>query len=408
VQTLITYGLAQGALALSAFIKVPLIVGSGGNEAYAAVTLILSGWAVFAALADGLSQTSRVMLAERGAAHSQRVRRLVGGAASGEAVVAVIVAIGGLAVLSVSGGPIDLWLLLFGFAIACLPMAYAKGILEASNRTALSNATLVTNVVVSLPLVVLAAYLSGDRFWLCAATLAGVAAPYLVFAILSHEPGLRTIYAPSTTRQVVKSVAAATVYSFANVMAYAFDPIIVAALLTTADVSAFGLASRIMTLAMLLPLALGGLVSARVNTWRGELESSALLRRVLNLCLVLGGVGTIVSTLAVAVGPVLGRWLGRGVIETPFTLYLSLGVFAIISSATGPIFALFSGPGAVRFRAVVALVAGTANLGLSVVLVPYFGVSGPVVASIVCLIGMVLALVLRVRREMDSILVVHD
>ena len=127
-----------------------------------------------------------------------------------------------------------------------------------------------------------------------------------------------------------------TVYSFANVMAYAFDPIIIAAFLTSRDVSAFGLASRIMTLAMLLPLALGGLISARVNSWRGQMAPGDSSHRVRRLCLRLGAAGVIVSALAVAIGPVIGQWLGRGVIETPFTLYLAFGAYAVVSSATAP------------------------------------------------------------------------
>ena len=137
--------------ALSAFIKVPLIIGAGGNAAYAAVTLVLRAWAITAALADGLGQTlPRVMLAERGIGQSERVRRLVGGAASGEALVMTLVAVVGFVVLLAIGHSTELWLLYFGFAIVCPGVSYAKGILEASDRTALSNATLATNVIVSL------------------------------------------------------------------------------------------------------------------------------------------------------------------------------------------------------------------------------------------------------------------
>ena len=304
LKTLVAYGLAQSALALSAFIKVPLIIGAGGNAAYAAVTLILSAWAITAALADGLGQTSRVMLAERGIGQSERVRRLVGGAASGEALVMTLVAVVGFVVLLAIGHSTELWLLYFGFAIVCLPVSYAKGILEASDRTALSNATLATNVVVSLPLVALAAYFSGEEVWLCAATLGGVAAPFLVFAYLVRTPGLRILYRPRTTRQTMSTVFSTTVYSFANVMAYAFDPIIIAVFLTSRDVSAFGLASRIMTLAMLLPLALGGLISARVNSWREQTAPGDSYRRIRRLCLQMGAAGAIVSALAVAIGPV--------------------------------------------------------------------------------------------------------
>ena len=408
LRTLVAYGLAQSAFALSAFIKVPLIIGAGGNAAYAAVTLIISAWAITAALADGLGQTSRVMLAERGIGQSERVRRLVGGAASGEALVMTLVAVVGFVVLLAIGHSTELWLLYFGFAIVCLPVSYAKGILEASDRTALSNATLATNVVVSLPLVALAAYFSGGEVWLCAATLGGVAAPFAVFAYLVRTPGLRIFYRPRTTRQTMSTVFSTTVYSFANVMAYAFDPIIIAAFMTSREVSAFGLASRIMTLAMLLPLALGGLISARVNSWRGQTAPGDSYRPVRRLCLQLGAAGAIVSALAVAIGPVIGQWLGRGVIETPFTLYLAFGAYAVVSSATAPIFALFSGPGVAHFRAIVAMVAGIANLGLSALLIYPFGVAGPVVASLICLVAMVVMLLAKTRHGMDAIMMIHN
>ena len=99
--------------------------------------------------------------------------------------------------------------------------------------------------------------------------------------------------------------------------------------------------------------------------------------------------GVIVSALAVAIGPVIGQWLGRGVIDTTFTLYLAFGAYAVVSSATAPIFALFSGPGVAHFRAIVAIGAGIANHGLSALLIYPFGVAGPVVASLICLVAMV-------------------
>jgi O-antigen/teichoic acid export membrane protein len=205
----------------------------------------------------------------------------------------------------------------------------------------------------------------------------------------------------------MSTVFSTTVYSFANVMAYAFDPIIVAAFLTSRDVSAFGLASRITTLAMLLPLALGGLISARVNSWRGQTAWGDLYHRVSRLCLQMGAAGAIVSALAVSIGPVIGRWLGRGVIDTPFTLYLAFGAYAVVSSATAPIFALFSGPGVARFRAVVVVGAGIANLGLSSLLIYPLGVAGPVVASLICLVAMALVLLRKTRHGMDAIMMIH-
>lgn len=418
LSALSAYGLTQLLLAFSAFMKIPLIVGSVGPEGYGVIVLVMSAWTVINAMCEGLSQTSRVMMSEKGEDRDRAISISLGLSRVGIAESAVLVGIGlpmtGL--LGAIASPLVGWLgfALLAVATLTLPLATFKGFVEARERVIAVNVALTANVFVGLPAVFLATQGTNSVIVVAIASLVGSASPFIVYAWLERKVLRdRNFWSSCTTKTSslganLRPVASMTLWSFATVLAYAFDPFIVGAVLGLEASGAFGLASRVMTMAMVLPLGLNVLVASRVTRWRAVGDVSLLRSRVMRLCGQLAIPGLLLAIATAIIGPPVGRVLGGGEVPTPSNLYAILAAYAFITTASSPIFALFAGPRAARLRGWLALWVGSLNLLLSVVFSLWFGITGPAAASCICLCVMTVVLLVFFRRHPQKVMQTHQ
>lgn len=415
-QTLAAYGTTQAVLAAGAFARIPLLVAAVAATGYGSIVAFSGLCVVVIAVADGLAQTTRAMTAERHAPNFGRYNRIQNVATS-LSVVTVLSLLGGAAIaLAISPSPDNLWaaaLFCLGMSATALFGGPAKGLLEATGKTAQVHLLQTTTTLIGLPLLFATMYLSPSLVTASAVTGFGLAIPYLSYLVAargtlkrSKISVRRALYSLPRMRSVPewKSVMSMTTWTWANSLNYAFDASIVGLVAGAAAAGEFGLASRVMTLAMLLSLALNPLITARVSSWRTSFGYHALLRRVGRLSLWIGLTSVALSTLSVALGPWLAGVLSHNQISSPLPLYVALAVFATTSAITAPLMGLFAGSGGASFRAKFSAIMALVNVCLSVIATIYIGNSGPVISSTITLVALSVILLIRMRNEPQKIM----
>lgn len=415
-QTLAAYGTTQAVLAVGAFARIPLLVAALAATGYGSIVAFSGLCVIVIAIADGLAQTTRAITAEHHSPNYRRYNRIQN-VASSFAVVIVSSLIGGAIIaLLVSPSVDNPWaaaLFCLGLSATALFGGPAKGLLEATGKTAQVHLLQTSTTVVGLPLLFAVMYFSPSLLTASAATGLGLAMPYLSCQLVAGKV-LRTanihlrhsLYGLRRTIRIseLRAVMSMTVWTWANSLNYAFDASIVALLVGTAAAGEFGLASRVMTLAMLLSLALNPLITARVSSWRTSHSYEELLRRVGILSLWIGLASATLSTASAIIGPWLARLLSHNQLSGPFSLYVALAVFSTTSAVTAPLMGLFAGAGGSKFRAKASAVVAVANICLSIVLTFYIGVSGPIISSVFTLLILSMILLIRMRSKPHKIM----
>lgn len=410
-RTLAAYGTTQAVLAVGAFARIPLLVASVAATGYGSIVAFSGLCIVVIAIADGLAQTTRAITAERPSPNFGRYNRIQN-MASLFALFAVSSLLAGAAVaLVLSPSPDNPWaaaLACIGLAATSLVGGPAKGLLEATGRTAQVHLLQTSTTVVGLPVLFAAIFLSPSLVAAAAATGFGLALPYLSYWVVAGRT-LKTakvrlrhkLYGLSRTRRTreYRSVKNMAIWSWSNSLNYAFDASIVGLIAGMAAASEFGLASRIMTLAMLLSLALNPLITARVSSWRTSFNYGELLHKVGALSLWIGLTSIVLSAISVVLGPWLAGLLSHNQIDSPLSLYIALAIFATTSAVTAPLMGLFAGAGGAKFRAKASAILAIANICLSIIFTLHIGVSGPIISSTFTLI--VLSAILWAKMKSD-------
>jgi O-antigen/teichoic acid export membrane protein len=193
------------------------------------------------------------------------------------------------------------------------------------------------------------------------------------------------------------------VLQVASAAAYESDSIIVAQILGPRAVTQFAIPMRLFMLApLLLTLVVTPLWPAygeAATRGDGRWLTSAL-RRSLMLAL---GTSLIISVLLFAFGkPIINIWVGGSV--TPSLLLLgALGIWAVISSVSGPLSVFLNGVNAMRFQAICAVAMVLANVGLSITLTERIGVSGVIWGSAIAqMIFVLVPVAILLRRLLPS------
>ena len=90
-----------------------------------------------------------------------------------------------------------------------------------------------------------------------------------------------------------------------------------------------------------------------------------------------------VCALLVLIGPtVIGMAMGRS-LQIPLSLFIVLGVWATVATASNAMSVLLNGASVLRGQTIVAVIAGSSNLALSIFLTRRFGVIGVCLGSII-------------------------
>lgn len=411
IQTLAAYGTTQAVLAAGAFLRIPLLVAAVAATGYGSIVAFSGLCVVVLAVADGLAQTTRAMTAERLSPDFGRYNRMLNLASSLGLVLVLALVGGGVIAFLVSPSLNNSWtagLVCVGLSATALFGGPAKGLLEATGRTAQVHFLQTSTTVVGLPLLFAVLFFSPSLVAASAVTGLGLALPYLTYLIASRKI-LKTatinvrhaFYGFSRMRRIkeLNSLKSMTVWTWSNSLNYAFDASIVGLIAGTVAAGEFGLASRIMTLAMLLSLALSPLITARVSSWRTSSDLTNLLVKVRRLSFYIGLVSIILCTISVILGPWLAGILSHNQIESPLSLYIALAFFAFASAITAPLMAVFAGVGGVKFRAQMSAILAVANVCLSIILTILVGVSGPIISSTLTLCLLAVVLIVRIRQR---------
>lgn len=414
--TLAAYGTTQAVLAAGAFARIPLLVAAVAATGYGNIVAFSGLCVVVIAIADGLAQTTRAMTAERLTPNFGRHNRLQNVATSFALVTMSCFLGGAIVALIISPSPDNP----FAAALACLALSAtalsggpAKGLLEGTGKTAQVHLMQTSTTVVGLPLLLAVLHFSPSLVAASAVTGLGLALPYISYQIAASRilkaANVRLrhrIYGLAHLRRIaeLKSVVSMTTWTWSNSLNYAFDASIVGLVAGAAAAGEFGLASRIMTLAMLLSLALNPLITARISSWRTRYSYRPLLRRVGRLTLWIGIASLAASSVSVALGPWLAGILSHHQIGGPVALYIAIAIFATTSAITAPLMGLFAGAGGAKFRAKASAIMAIINLGLSVVLTISFGTSGPVISSTITLLALSSLLLIRMKNNPQSIM----
>lgn len=415
-QTLAAYGTSQAVLAAGAFMRIPLLVAAIAATGYGIIVAFSGLCVIIIAVADGLAQTTRAMTAELSSPNFGRYNRIQNLASTVGLTVVLVLLASGVAALSISPSADNPWAAAFfclGFSATAIFGGPAKGLLEGTGGTALVHLLQTTTTVIGLPLLFLVIFLSPSLVAASAVTGLGLALPYLAYIVAARKSLKRVqirlrraFYGFSLLRRVdeLKSVTSMTIWTWANALNYAFDASIIGLIVGTVAAGEFGLASRIMTLAMLLSLALNPLITARVSSWRAVGNIHLLLRKVRGLSLYIGLVSLVLCAFSVMLGPWLAAILSHNEIASPLFLYISLGVFAFASAVTAPLMGVFAGAGGATYRAKMSAILAGVNLCMSVVLTILFGIAGPVISSTICLCILTCLLLSRIKQNPHMIM----
>lgn len=414
--TLGAYGTTQAVLAAGAFLRIPLLVAAIAVTGYGSLVAFSGLCVIIIAVADGLAQTTRAMTAERSSPNFGRYNRVHNLASTVGLVAVSVLLAGGVCALFISPSGDNPWAAAFlclGLSATAIFGGPAKGLLEATGQTAKVHLLQTSTTVVGLPLLFAVLCLSPSLVAASAITGLGLALPYLAYMIAARKILGRTkirlrqaIYGISRLRRIkeLKSVKSMTVWTWSNALNYAFDASIVGLLAGTVAAGEFGLASRVMTLAMLLSLALNPLITARVSFWRTSSSIHTLLRKVRHLSLRIGVVSLVLCTISAVLGPWLAAILSHNEIQSPLALYISLGVFAFASAVTAPLMGVFAGAGGARFRAKASAILAGVNICLSIILTVLLGIAGPVISSTITLCILSCVLLGRIKLSPHTIM----
>ncbi|MCJ0978360.1 oligosaccharide flippase family protein [Rhodococcus sp. ARC_M12] len=410
--TMGSYVLAQGIVAVGALVRIPLLVDNLGAEGYGRFTAVFSVWPIIAILLDGLQQATRSAIANKPEARPGSLVKLFSKFALAESTLMFACFITPVAIaaalMDASSTEILLAVLIILIVMAiCLPLAPSKGALDALSKTAFSNLSLASNTIVGLPILAVAFIVSDSIFAAVAASALGNAAPYLITSLYfkrldsQHE---WTFSRPSpldkTTRALIGSM---TIYAAANLLAYGFDPIIISVISGDLQVGEYGLASKVMMIAMFVPIGLTGLLTTKYAAVRQQNSLTLTRQWLIRTTLAFSFMGILLCGVSLVAAPVVARILSHGEIEPPTDLLVALSVFSFMAISSCPLMCAFSNHRAARVRAKTAIAAGLFNIAGTIPLTIVAGATGAVIAS--CIANSMLIVVLYRRAAVDTTLV---
>lgn len=240
----------------------------------------------------------------------------------------------------------------------------------------------------ALAAVVVAAVTDASLPWWVAAVLGGPALAYVGESVWvlgwTHRDlrPRRDRFDPTVLRRVARSGLLFFVLTGAAAVAFQSDTLVVAQALGAAEVTRYAVSLRLFTLvptalaALLLPLwpAYGEAIARHDNGW---------VRATFHRSVVLTGAVTLASSgfLLLAGRAILRVWVPTT--QAPSSnLLISMAIWAVLVAVSMAVAMYLNGANIIGFQVITAISMATINLGLSIAFVRWFGISGPVWASI--------------------------
>lgn len=405
------YGIAQFIVMVGAFIRIPLITDAVGAVGYGLFVVITSVNPVVAVLASGLAGAARVSIAshpDSTGAITRRLRRFGMVEMLVVSTIGLVVALAGAQIFD-PVVMISLGASIFSVSLL-LPFAPYSGALEAHDRTALAHLSLAANTIIGVPLLIVGLLLEQSILVVVIATGLGLLAPLLLVMVFVRRltPYRRTLQAevPASVdgENLRRLSTAMTGWSVANLMVYAFDALIIAATVGVVAAGEYGLAARIAILVTVVPEALGNLLTVQFTHLRESGQRSLLVRRIIMVSALLGGMGIVLGTAFAIWGPWLAKLLSGGEVAAPELLYVMFGVYGAITASTQAFLSACAAPGIAKVRARVGITGGLINIALSYPFALWLGPAGPVAVSAVCISGIAVALIVYAMKHPEHLL----
>lgn len=416
ILTLASYVLAQAVVATGALIRIPLLVDDLGAAGYGRFTAVFSLWPICAVLIDGLQQATRAAVSNSSMSGAGRSATKMSEYGLRQAMF-IVVTFAAPAVLaqvllrndlSASIHEIITSTIFVVLGICfCIPLAPSKGALDGLSKTAFTNITLASNTLIGVPILIVAFSISPTLPTAVFASVIGNSLPFVITAVylrLSLGSGNWYFARPRKLNRLDRNlVSSMTFFAGANLLAYGFDPLIIAYTTNDVAVAEYGLASKIMMIAMFIPIGLSGLLTTRFASVRASQNIHMNVRWMGKISVSFVIIGFVVCIVSVLAAPLLGRLLSGGDIDPSIGLYMSLAVFSFLAIASCPFLSAFSTVRSSKVRAKASVTAGVTNVVLSIPLGFALGAIGPICASIIANSLMLIYLYYQSRRDLSLI-----
>ncbi len=242
--------------------------------------------------------------------------------------------------------------------------------------------------VLTLLALLIAIGLHGSLAWLVlASTMGSVTATAFNGWLLFHEhPWLipaRHAYRRSAASKILKLGLLFFVLQCAMTLGYTSDNIVIAQVMGAAAVAAYAVPQKLFSfVSMLVGMGITPLWPAYGEALaRGDV---AWVRRVFfgSLWLTLA-ISVPLCTLLVSAGPWMLRVFFGKSLHVPLSVLVVLGLWGVVSAVSAPMGILLNGAGVLRLQTIIAVVASSANLALSILLTRHFGVVGVCSGSLI-------------------------
>lgn len=389
----------QGLIAVSSFIRIPLVVTALGTKGYGLNTLVGSTVPILLATAGGMRIASRTIVSEQVGGEDPSLLELT------------------KATIRRQGWWVMGWQLLITLPLSwILPFYYwfhAEGIasatqfelsmlcsslmcgfavvgsvawggLEAYGRTALVNAFGAIVTVLGLVVTVFAAKITKSFLVFAILNIGTTVVPfYLCPLFYRFERRRRSRRVNGQLHAIVRRLSVrGTIQAIPPLATRAVDPFIIGAALGPASVSSYGVAQRLSMASTLIPSALVPVVSSRMARSRGK-GSELTLGMVLMIAAGFGAIALVLGAVLVVIGPWLLSVLARGHFSTSRSVFVAFMALGVTFSVQLALSSCVTGPKAMRFSTVADTFCMFVNLSLSLAWVHPFGIVGPVYGSAV-------------------------
>jgi O-antigen/teichoic acid export membrane protein len=399
IKSVIGQGMAQGVNAITALLRIPILVLALSTGGYGILTLVQSAVPWLLVLPTGLRYSMRVMGAD--AKHSENLsagqildlhlsesRRLVRILYACGVPLAALVALAQPGLASPDKNDIEAFATLALLILLCgssFSGAVYTGWLEVHSRNGLVNALGAATGIGGLVLTYALWRAHAPFIAFAVAGVASFVTPSWCGWLLARGRGHREP-APSGLKEVVsRNNRRFVLATLASLFSAGLAPFVINLILGPEYVAAHAIAARLSVMITIVPMALTPVLwnfQARLKSQAalGRTNTSAATSRIL---VVSGVAGALISAAFCLVGPYLGHRLGAQRVAAPLALYLAFSAHGFFQFLIVPLSSSLTGPRGVAYMARTTAIVAGASAALSFPVTMWIGVSGPVWSGVV-------------------------
>jgi len=279
------------------------------------------------------------------------------------------------------------------FAVS-LPLSLGTRVLLGAERNHWAVLSQSISAIVGLVVIALAASRDAPLWAFTSAPFIGIVAVGVVnVALARRATGLtwRTGTAPRASGEgepgevrLFQIAGPMLVISLALPLAWQSDRLVLSHRSTLTEVALYVVAFQLFTPLNAL-IESGGSSLWPVFARRGH-TSSVDVRRMVQLTAAFAAVGLPIASALVILGPWLASWISRGSVVPSRQLFLLFGLLIAVTAAWWPTAMVLTDPAGLRFQAVCCTLMAAVNISISIALASPLGAVGPVIASLVSMI----------------------